>query len=242
MHKCKYCSKEFETKQKLARHIQACELNPTNVKIECPKCHKLFYWTRLKYHLAHCGPNNHNNRYTGRGKNWAKGLTAETSDVIKKISEGKKKFYETHPGPMTGKHLSEETKARISEKLLNYNHSDNPRNLHSKGGWYDGIYHMSTWELAYYIYCKDNNKQISRCTDRFKYKYNGKTHYYTPDYVVDGQYVEIKGREVEKDKVKYAAVRQSGKSIQVLYGTDIKPCIKYVLENYKVSKITELYN
>lgn len=101
---------------------------------------------------------------------------------------------------------------------------------------------MSTWELAYYIYCKDNNKQISRCTDRFKYKYNGKTHYYTPDYVVDGQYVEIKGREVEKDKVKYAAVRQSGKSIQVLYGTDIKPCIKYVLENYKVSKITELYN
>jgi hypothetical protein len=35
---------------------------------------------------------------------------------------------------MTGKHLSEETKALISEKLLNYNHSDNPRNLHSKGG------------------------------------------------------------------------------------------------------------
>ena len=45
MYKCKYCSKEFETKQKLARHIQACELNPTNVKMECPKCHKLFYWT-----------------------------------------------------------------------------------------------------------------------------------------------------------------------------------------------------
>ena len=43
MYKCKYCSKEFETKQKLARHIQACELNPTNVKVECPKCHKLFY-------------------------------------------------------------------------------------------------------------------------------------------------------------------------------------------------------
>ena len=69
MYKCKYCSKEFETKQKLARHIQACELNPTNVKVECPKCHKLFYWTRLKYHLAHCGPNNRNNRCTGKGQN-----------------------------------------------------------------------------------------------------------------------------------------------------------------------------
>ena len=43
MYKCKYCSKEFEIKQKLARHIQACELNPANVKVECPKCHKLFY-------------------------------------------------------------------------------------------------------------------------------------------------------------------------------------------------------
>lgn len=238
MYKCKYCNQDFENKQKLARHVQACGANPKNIKLECPKCHKLFYWTRLKYHLAHCEPKA---SHTGRGQNWAKGLTKETSLSVRKSTEGKKQYYKTHVSSWTGKKHSEETKQLISQKLLEYNHSDNPRNLHSKGGWYDGVYHMSTWELAYYIYCKDNNRQISRCINRFKYQYNNKNHYYTPDYLVDGQYVEIKGRETAKDLVKYDAVRAAGSILVVLYEKDIKECIDYVLKTYKVVKLTELY-
>lgn len=196
---------------------------------------------RLNYHInCNCGKKSRS-RYTGRGQNWAKGLTKETCESIKQTTEHLKEYYKTHTGTMTGRHQSPETKKQISEKLIQYNHSDNPRNLHSKGGWYDGIYHMSTWELAYYIYQKDHNIAINRCTDRFQYYYNNKKHFYTPDYIINDTYIEIKGREVEKDIYKYKAVEAVNKQIIVLYEKDIKLCINYVLDKYNIKKLTELY-
>lgn len=66
---------------------------------------------------------------------------------------------------------------------------------------------MSTYELAYYIFMRDNGHIINRCTQRFKYFYKDKYHYYTPDFVVDNaDIVEVKGLEREVDKVKYLVV------------------------------------
>ena len=58
---------------------------------------------------------------------------------------------------------------------------------------YDGITFDSKPELAYYIYCIDNHMDISRCPESFEYFYNGKKHYYIPDFICNGELIEIKG-------------------------------------------------
>lgn len=58
---------------------------------------------------------------------------------------------------------------------------------------YAGIEFDSSWELYYYIYCKDHNIAIQRSYDRLPYQIGTKTYYYEPDFILDGQYIEIKG-------------------------------------------------
>lgn len=100
---------------------------------------------------------------------------------------------------------------------------------------------MSTWELAYYIYCIDHNINIKRCADRFAYIYKNKKHYYTPDFIVNGQYIEIKGRETDKDIIKYEAVRAQHLSLRVIYKDEMFVYIDYVKKTYGVKTLTVLY-
>lgn len=60
-------------------------------------------------------------------------------------------------------------------------------------GWYNHIWCDSSWELALVIWCLDHGREIVRCTEDFPYPLYGKTLYYRPDFIVDGQYVEVKG-------------------------------------------------
>lgn len=62
---------------------------------------------------------------------------------------------------------------------------------------YDNVVFDSSWELAYYIWLRDNNvtfefhpKTQFTYTDKF-----GKTHKYNPDFLVGEQFVEIKGHQ-----------------------------------------------
>lgn len=64
---------------------------------------------------------------------------------------------------------------------------------------YDNESFDSAWELYFWIYCKDNNKNISRNTTSFEYTYNGELHKYYPDFIVDNKYYEIKGDQFFKD-------------------------------------------
>ena len=82
-----------------------------------------------------------------------------------------------------------------------------------KGSWYDSeiagtVYLDSTWEVAYAKYLDENLIQWKRNTKRFKYINHGKEHNYIPDfYLIDRDlYIEIKGFEIELDKLKWAAV------------------------------------
>lgn len=126
----------------------------------------------------------------------------------------------------------------LAQKKIN--HGDNNRNSYGKKGWYDNIFFMSTYELAYYIYMRDNFPQLKleRCRDRFEYIYDGDSHFYTPDFILDNQYIEIKGRETKKDLEKYKAID----NLQVLYYNDIYPMISYVIKKYKVKYLQDLYN
>ena len=163
----------------------------------------------LKQHEIRCPKNSERDKLlidnlSNRG--WSKGLTKETDNRVNKNVESRKNFYKKYGGSFKGKHHSEETKKKISKSMLEYNHSSNKRYSHGKGGYYDNIYFMSTWELAYYLYLKDCGENIERCKLRFKYTYNNKEHYYTPDFIVNGKIVEIKGRETEVDLEKYKVV------------------------------------
>lgn len=256
MYKCKYCGKEFDKALSLGGHITKCLLNPNRVtnrdkKVDqsynnvirddlfCQYCgKKLKTLNSLKNHECRCKENP--NRIVVNNlsnQNWSKGLTKETDERIEKQSISLNNYYKTHSGSFAGRHHSEETKLKISDKMTDYNHLNLKRYSWAKMGWYDNIWMMSTYELAYYIYTKDQFKDIKRCHDRFKYTYKNKNHYYTPDFIVDDKYIEIKGYETEKDKEKYKVVN----NLIVLYYKDIKHMIEYVKNTYCVNKLEELY-
>lgn len=101
----------------------------------------------------------------------------------------------------------------------------------AKTGYYKGVYCGSTWELAFLIWHLDHNIEIKRSTDVFEYVYDGVSHKYHPDFVIQSQNYEIKGRMTDVDHVKL----QVSKAILVDQN-QIKPYIQYVVSTYKVGK------
>lgn len=98
-----------------------------------------------------------------------------------------------------------------------------------KSGWYKNIWCDSSYELAYVIYNIDKNIPISRNKDYFEYEYQNKIHKYYPDFIVNKQYVEIKGYERENDQVKYKSVNGS---LLIYRKKDLKNILDYVINNY----------
>lgn len=99
----------------------------------------------------------------------------------------------------------------------------------SHHGYYKGIYCDSTFELAYLIYCLDHNIDIKRCDESFDYEYEGKNHKYHPDFVVNGEIIEIKNYYREINDIKLNAVN---KPIKILYYDDLIPIFDYVAQTY----------
>lgn len=64
---------------------------------------------------------------------------------------------------------------------------------HRKIYYFDNVKFDSFWELVFYLFHKSNGSKIERSLKKFEYVYNGKTHYYFPDFEVDGKLYEIKG-------------------------------------------------
>lgn len=101
----------------------------------------------------------------------------------------------------------------------------------SKSGYYKGFFCGSTYELVYYIYCKDHNINIERNEETFSYQWKGKTHTYLPDFITDEGLIEVKGYHTEQVDAKTAAVN---KPIKVLYLEDLEPMMRYIDETYNV--------
>ena len=47
---------------------------------------------------------------------------------------------------------------------------------------YDGIMFDSSIEIVYYIWIRDSGEAIQRSNVAFPFVFNGKTHYYIPDF------------------------------------------------------------
>lgn len=99
-----------------------------------------------------------------------------------------------------------------------------------KKGWYNGYWCDSTWELAYVIYCLDHDISILRNSQGFEYTFEGKSHKYYPDFILeDGLYLEIKGYMTEQNKEK---IRQFRGRLEIIGKNEIKPYLDYVIEKY----------
>lgn len=219
--------------------------NNEKVAFVCELCGKLYHDAgNLKKHILHSCQNNPNKvplkRKISQSTVWNKGKTKESDERIYKQSVSLKARYDSgeFSPPFKGKHHTDAAKKRQSDAQLMLDHSNNCRRTHGKGGYIDGIYMMSRYELAYYIYMRDMHRDIRRCDKTFTYSYEGKQHHYTPDFIVDGQIVEIKGFETPVDVTKYSVVD----GLKVLYLDDIKHCFTYCLEKYGVEDVIELYD
>ena len=104
-----------------------------------------------------------------------------------------------------------------------------------KKGYYEGIYCASSWELAFVIFCLNNNIEIKRNDKGFEYWFENTKHKYYPDFYLPevDQYIEIKGYE-PKDKI----IKNQEKWNQFpykldVYNTDkIKPILNEIQNNY----------
>ena len=100
-----------------------------------------------------------------------------------------------------------------------------------KSGWYKGYYCDSSWELAFVIYNLEHNIKFERNKKRFAYIFENETHNYIPDWIVNGEYVEIKGYWSERWQAKLDQFPKEEK-LTVLTKKEIKPYLDYVIESY----------
>ena len=112
-------------------------------------------------------------------------------------------------------------------------------------------------ELAFFIWCKDQNKNICRVTKGIPYHVatDSKEHYYIPDFEVDGELYELKGSQflaedgswqnpydVDKNEL-YEAKHQAAlqNAVRILYPEDYQEFLDYV-ENKYTKDYMKLFN
>lgn len=98
-----------------------------------------------------------------------------------------------------------------------------------KKGYYKGMKLDSGWELAYVLYCHDHGIKIERNTQKFPYIYRKREYRWIPDFIVNGNYVEIKGRETSRTFAKYKHFQHP---LTILRRNDLKEVFTYVIEKY----------
>jgi len=89
----------------------------------------------------------------------------------------------------------------------------------SHGGYYQGIYCASTYELAWVAYMLHHRKQFKRFPGYIIYDGNKK---YYPDFLYKGKIIEIKGYDYGNVDAKTQAARDLGFKIEVLYRCDLE--------------------
>jgi hypothetical protein len=105
-------------------------------------------------------------------------------------------------------------------------------------GRYKGIPCDSTYELAYLIWNLDHGIDITRACVIYSYSYKGKISSYIPDFVVEGQEVEIKGFMSARAQAKL----EQNPQVFVVDKVAIQPFIRYVKQTYRVKDLRDMYD
>lgn len=102
-------------------------------------------------------------------------------------------------------------------------------------GWYRGIKCDSTYELAFIIWCLDHQIEVKRCKLRIPYFYHGNTHYYSPDFEINEEIVEIKGYINERAQLKLDSATNQGYKITLIGQQKIKKYLEYIKKKYNLN-------
>lgn len=211
LYKCE-CGKEFDNCQSLNAHFSHC-------KFHCEKINKQFVYRDHIVNHKMCG--------------WNKFTEEEKQEIHEKTKTTLKEKYKD--GLLIPYWNNDNDNVKNSRLKL----SETMSKLREEGksfcrgamGYYKGIHCDSSWELAYVLYCLDNNIKISRCRKRFTYEYEGKMHLYTPDFIVnDSEIIEIKGYKDKHWEEKIKCCIEN--NITIIDKEDIKPYLKYAKNTY----------
>lgn len=110
-----------------------------------------------------------------------------------------------------------------------------------KYGTYNGIHCDSSWELAFLVYYLDHDILIERNTELFEYTYEGRTHKYLPDFIINNEYYEIKGYY---DDIVYTKCEQfpKDKVLHMIDSTSISAYLDYAESRYGKNFCETLYD
>lgn len=255
---CKWCNEliEVEKQPLFALHVANCKSNPSfekkklelsirykgklkseRIKLQkvCPKCGDNFEIVATESEIRRGKTKNFCSRKCGNSRN----LSDETKSKISKslqgnipYNKGNKKIYEV-PCLKCGQIIFSERdrKGRKYHKECWLSISGGVRKGSSRGksGWYKGYWCDSSYELAYLIYCLENDIKIERNKEGFEYVFENTKHLFYPDFIVEGIYVEIKNFESDLTDSKISYFPHE---IKVYYKDTIQPYLKYVKDKY----------
>jgi hypothetical protein len=211
---CEYCNIIKRNNRSLSSHRRLCKLNPNR-------------------HISSLV------KYNEENEIWNKGLTKETNSSLMNASITLINKYKEEGHTSIGKTHSQETKDKISKTRLEIGFPPNKIISSHKKGYYKNFWCDSSWELAYLIYCLDNDILIKRNSEGFYYQYNDdKIRRYYPDFIVGDTYIEIKGCDNEMNKYKYLYFP---KKLEVISSKEISKYLSYVESKYGKDFI-RLYN
>lgn len=224
MYNCEKCHKEFSLKQSKTNHEKYC--NGHGIKkrrgpkyIKCEKCGEDVISQGFKKHNNYCTGEGilNKKRYTGKGRDWAKNIS-KTEEQKNKISKS-----------LTGFKHTKENCDKLSKILKSKTGGIRKGGGRGKSGWYKGLWCDSSWELAYVIYNLDHNIRFERNKRGFEYIFNNKKYKYYPDFILNGEYVEIKGYLSEQVNEK---IKQFPYKLNILDKDGIIFYLDYVKKKY----------
>lgn len=201
---CNFCGKEGKNAGGLAAHIKCCHSNPNRVK----------------------HPRSPNAGAKKGCVSWNAGLRGDPR--CKHSDEAKQNML----GKSTGKAKTPEAEAerirKISETAKLTNGGYRQGSGRGKKGTYKGFFCDSSYELAYVIYCLDHGIDIQRNLAARTYEWEGSVKKYIPDFIVNGEFVEIKGYSSPQWEAKLKA----NPDVKVLYEKDLQDVFNYVHDKY----------
>ena len=215
---CEFCNREFSNVGGRGSHVPYCKVNPN--RTQRPK-----------------SPNAH----AKKGKiPWNKGITKHDDKRLAMCGEKLSLRYQNGELIATGRASTPEKELLRIEKITTKAKLNNGGYRQGSGrgkkGWYKGFFCDSSWELAYVIYCLEHNIDIKRNTEKRTYTYKDRIKNYIPDFIVEGEIIEIKGYKSEEWLAKLSA----NPDVKVLYEKDLQPILDYVIMRYS-KKFIELY-
>ena len=213
---CYTCGKEYDNPQAFRGHCA--KHGKQRKRIKCPICKKEIITNGFKAHYnAHLNGSKkvggynrvYEKRYDEKGNLlvWNKGLTKETSSIVKRGSETLKEgFVSGRIKPsFKGKKHTTETKQKISVALSKNNHG-------GRCEWFEvsGVKVQGTWERNFAEHMNNLGIMWEKLKLNFHvlpYTMNGMIRHYTPDFLVEEKiYVELKGYYWGNDKEKMRLV------------------------------------